>query len=135
MIVSNLLAYRIFPVVDGIIGAEYTGAEKAVVTNDYDTLFKYLTEKHDKTRVVWSLSEMVKLVFSILPPEAQSQLEEKQRNGYCATWQDNGYRYRIFYQPNKFFAINRRASGLYGDNEVTFFELDQFFPNEAEEEE
>jgi hypothetical protein len=61
-------------------------------------------------------------------------MEQKERNGYCATWSANGYRNRIFYQPDKFFAVNRRKEGMFGDNEVTFYELDQFFPNEPNEE-
>jgi hypothetical protein len=71
-------------------------------------------------------------VESILPAQIQEQFATKGDYGYSATWTADGYRNRIFLMPDKFFAINRRKEGMFGDNEHTFFALDQFFPDNAD---
>ena len=129
---NKLLAYRTSIIWDNILAIETV--DNALVTPDYNKAFDFLTQSRQFTRVVWSLPDFYRNIISILPPEAVEQLQSKERNGYCATWTTDQYRNRIFYQPDKFFALNRRKIGSFGDCEVTFFELDQFFPNEAGEE-
>lgn len=128
---NKLISFH-FTLNDKGISLECSNGQKVTDSKYYGEILDFLVDQpisKDIPRTVWSLTDLVKAIEPFLPREAQSQFKEKTRNGYGATWIADSYRTRIFFQPDKFFSINRRKEGVYGDNEVTFYELEQFFPD------
>lgn len=106
----------------------YNGA--SITTASYTEALRFLIEQptnlpKDIPRVVWNLADFIAALKRVLPAQYVADLESDQRR---ATWEEGEQRYRIFYQLGKFLGVH---AGRYGD-ETTFYELDQFFPQDAE---
>ncbi len=123
---SKLPAYRVTQLDDKTLSIEGNG--QALTSGDYREILPFLVTSADPhsrelPRVVWSLSELVNCVKSVLPKFALDELESEKHR---ATWEEGGTRYRIFYQPSKFFGIHAGGYGF----ETNFYELNQYFPDD-----
>ncbi len=125
---AKLASYRVTQLENKGLSIEGNG--KVCVSSDYKVVLPFLvcsSDPHPRElpRCVWNLAELVNCIKSILPKFALVELESEKHR---ATWEDNGTRYRLFYQPGKFFGVH---AGGYG-YETDYYELDQFFPDDRE---
>ncbi len=121
---QKIIAFRVEQLSDRVVSAQCSNG-KNLVTGDYRKLLSFMVnepESYPKStpRVVWNLSYFYSCVRSLLPDFAVKMLDDKQRR---AEWNDQGMRYRLFYQTGKFFGIHAGGWG----QEITVYELDQFF--------
>ena len=76
------------------------------------------THPRSSLRAFWDLDSSTQLILSLLPAEVRASIAKTNR----ATWSH----YRLFYIPGKMFAINK------SHDEVTFYDLSQYFPDDPE---
>lgn len=121
---NKLIAYRAISLSDGEITLECSNGQ-SITTSDAYTMLHFLVASAPEAqlstpRVVWNLAEFVFCIKRVLPDFAVQMLEGENRR---AVWEDE-HRYRIFLMPGKFFSPN------IDHQEATFFELDQYFPDD-----
>ena len=99
---------------------------KVYVGSDYRAFLQFLVNSADSPmeapRVVWNIADLLAIIKSVVPEWAAESLSGEDHR---ADWNSDGIHYRIFYQPSKFIGIH---AGGWGE-EVTFYELDQFYPD------
>jgi hypothetical protein len=117
-----ITGYYVKKLSDKMVVVHRLGSE-VLVSSDYRKVLAYLVEPVEGLRAVWNLAELVSVVKTVLPVE---RVEEMGKDSHRATWYDGGLRYRLFYQPGKFLGVN------VNHNEVTFYELDQFYPDDRD---
>jgi len=129
---NKIPCYYIQTLASGVVSLECSGGE-VLITSDYAEALDFLCHHPaglpaSAPRWVWLLSDFVKAIRELLPEQVREQFDTKNtdRNNYSATFHDRGWRNRLFFQVNKYFSINRRQEGVYGDYEVNFYELEQF---------
>lgn len=124
----KLPAFYMTELAPGCVAVECSNGE-ALVTADYHQVLEFLVNEpagipKDLPRVVWNLAEFVSLIKSLLPHPYLADLESE---SHRAQWYEGETRYRLYYQSSKFFGLH--AGRFYGE-EITIFELDQFFPGD-----
>lgn len=76
------------------------------------------THTLSELRAFWDLDASVSHILSLLPVPARKSLADTKR----AVWPN----YRLYYVPSKMFSVNK------SHDEVTFYDLAQYFPDEPE---
>ena len=126
---SKLPTYRLTQLGESTVALECSNGQ-VCVTGDYAEALRFLVHSAGNfpmgvPRVVWSLPELLTCIKSLLPASAVADLEGEHHR---ATWETQFARYRLYHQPGKFLGIH---AGGYGE-ETTFYELDQFFPEDQD---
>ncbi len=97
----------------------------SISTRNPDELLSWLldsaTATHPRStlRAFWDLDSSVQSILSLFPADIRASIAKTNR----ATWSS----YRLFYIPGKMFSVNNGSH-----DEVTFYDLSQYFPDDPE---